>query len=70
MLNPSACIVSGPEEYDALNKIEGKNYDLDYYATKENLVVAFAEELKDEIETQGGGSQDSMSNHPNLSMKD
>ena len=70
MLDPLACIISGLEEYDALNKIEGKNYDLDYYASKENLVVNFAEELDDEIETQGGGSKALKSDHPDPSTKD
>ena len=48
LMNPSARVISSPEEYDALNKIKGKNYDLDYYAAKENLTVTFAEELDDE----------------------
>ena len=51
LTDPSAPIFSGPEEYDALNKIEGGNYDLDFYATKENLGVAFAKEMEDETET-------------------
>ena len=51
--DPSTRIISGPEEYDALNKIVGKNYDLDYYASKENLMVTFAEELEDEAENRG-----------------
>ena len=50
LTDPSARIILGPEEYDALNKIEGKNYDLDYYISKENLTVTFAEELDDETE--------------------
>ena len=37
--DPSARIISSPEEYDDLNKIERKNYDLEYYVSKENLIV-------------------------------
>ena len=36
LTNPLARIFSSPEEYDALNKIESGNYDLDFYVTKEN----------------------------------
>ena len=50
LMDPSARIISGPDEYDALNRIESKNYDLEYYASKENLTVTFAEELDDEAE--------------------
>ena len=53
LMNPSARVISSLEEYDSLNKIEGKNYDLDYYASKENLTVTFAEELDDETENRG-----------------
>ena len=48
--DPLAQVISGLDEYDALKKIEGKNYDLDYYASKENLTVTFAEEFEDEVE--------------------
>ena len=46
MTEPSSCLFCGPDEYDALNKIEGHNYDLDFYVRKENLRVTFAEKLK------------------------
>ena len=48
MTEPSARLFSGPDEYDALNKIEGRNYDLDFYVRKENLRVTFAEEIEEE----------------------
>ncbi len=51
LLDPSACVFSGPDDYDALNKIENNNYDLEYCALKEKLNVTFTEELEDEIET-------------------
>ena len=70
LLDPSTQIFSGPEEYDALNKIERKNYDLDHYMSKENLAVTFVEELEDETETQGDGSQASKSDHSDPMMKD
>ena len=57
LTNPLARIFSSPEEYDALNKIESGNYDLDFYVSKENLGVVFADEMEDEIESQVGGSQ-------------
>ena len=44
MTEPSVHLFSGRDEYDALNKIEGPNYDLDFYVRKENLRVTFAEE--------------------------
>ena len=44
-------IFTGLKDYDALNKVESNNYDMEYYVSKENLVVTFTEELKDEIET-------------------
>ena len=47
-------IFSGPEEYDALNKIEGGNYDMDFYVMKENMEVTFADEMEDETESREG----------------
>ena len=70
LTDPSARIISGPEEYDALNKIEGKNYDLDFYALKENLMVTFAEELEGEAENRGSESHVSKSEHPETLAKD
>ena len=70
LLDSLAHILLGSDEYDTLNKIEGKNYDLDYYASKENLTVAFVEELEDKTVTQGGRSEASNSDHPDLSAKD
>ena len=49
--DPSAQIFSSLEEYNALNKVEGRNYDMDFYVSNENLGVAFAEEIEDETET-------------------
>ena len=69
MLDPSACAFAGLDGYDALNQIENKNYDLEYYVLKDNLNVTFTEELEDETETQGGGSQTSKSDHPSLLAK-
>ena len=57
MTEPSALFFSGPDEYDALNKIEGRNYDLDFYVRKENLGVTFAEEMEEETEPHGANSQ-------------
>ena len=37
---------------------------------KENLIVTFVEELEDEIETHGGGSQSSKSGHLDPIVKD
>ena len=51
LLDPSARVFSGPEEYNALNKVESKNYDLDHYVLKENLAVTFVKELKEKTET-------------------
>ena len=45
-------IFTSLDDYDALNKVEIRNYDLEYYVSKENLVVTFTKELEDEIETQ------------------
>ena len=59
--DPSVQIISSPEEYDDLNKIEHKNYDLEYYVSKENLIVTFAEELDDEAENWGSESHVSKS---------
>ena len=56
LLDPSACAFAGPDDYDALNQNENKNYDLEYYVSKENLNMIFVKELEDEIKTQGGGS--------------
>ena len=69
-MDPSARIISGPDEYDALNKIESKNYDLEYYALKENLTVTFAEELDDEAENWGSESHVSKSERPEVLAKD
>ena len=63
MLVPSAHDFTSPEDYDDFNKVESNNYDLDYYVSKENLAVTFAEELEDKNKTQGGGSQSSKSDH-------
>ena len=68
--DPSARVISSPEKYDALNKIEAKNYDLDYYASKENLTVTFAEEFEDEAEIRGSESHVSKSEHPETLAKD
>ena len=65
LTDPLARIFSSPKEYDALNKIESGNYDLDFYVMKENLGVAFADEMEDETESQGGGSQVLGSEIPN-----
>ena len=70
LLDPSARVFVVPDDYDALNQIENKNCDLEYYVSKENLIVNFVEELEDETETQGGGSQASKSNHSDLMTKD
>ena len=70
LMDPSARIISGPEEYDALNKIEGKNYDLDYYSSKENLTVTFAEELDDEAKNRGSESHVSKSERLEVLAKD
>ena len=70
LMNPSARVISSPEEYDSLNKIEGKNYDLDYYASKENLTVTFAKELDDKTENRGSESHVSKSEHPEVLAKD
>ena len=59
----STCVFSGPDEYNDLNKVERNHYDLEYYVSKENLTVAFADKLEDETKTQGGGSQASKSDH-------
>ena len=56
LLDPSACDFTNPEDYDALNKVESNNYNLDYYVLKENLAVTFVEELEVDTKTQGGGS--------------
>ena len=63
-------MILGPEKYDALNKIEGKNYDLDYHASKENLTVTFAEELDDETENRGSESHVSKSERLEVLGKD
>ena len=70
LTDPLARIISCPEEYDALNKIEDKNYDLDYYASKENLTVTFAEELEDEAKNRGSESHISKSERPETLAKD
>ena len=69
LLDPSASIFVGLDDYDALNQIENKNYDLEYNMSKENLNVTFTKELEDEIKTQGGGLQTSKSDHPCLLTK-
>jgi hypothetical protein len=70
LLDPSARTISGPDEYDALSKIESGNYDLEYYASKENLAVTFAEEYEDETENRGSESHASKSERPEVSSKD
>ena len=70
LTDPSARIFSGPDEYDALNKIESNNYDLEYYASKENLTVTFPEELDDEAENRGSESHVSKSEHLEVQAKD
>ena len=57
MTEPSARLFSGPDEYDVLNKIEGRNYDLHFYVRKENLRVTFAEEIEEETESYGADSE-------------
>ena len=69
-MDPSARIISGADEYDALNKIESKNYDLEYYASRENLTVTFADELNDEAENQGSESHVSKSERLEVLGKD
>ena len=44
-------VFTSPKDYDALNEVENKNYDVEYYVSKENLVVTFVEEIEDETET-------------------
>lgn len=63
MLDPSAHVFADLNDYDALNQIKNKRYDLECYVSKENMNVTFTEELKDETETQGGGSQTLKSDH-------
>ena len=70
LTDPSARIFSSPDEYDAINKVESNNYDLEYYASKENLTVTFAEELDDEVENRGSESHVSKSEHPEVLAKD
>ena len=70
LTDPSERIFFGPEEYDALNKIEGGNYDLDFYVTKKNLGVTFADEMEDETKSQGRGSQVLGSEIPDRRVKD
>ena len=70
LLDPLARDFTGPDDYDALNKVENNNYDLEYYLMKEKLTVAFAEKLEDKTETQGGRSQASKSGHPDPTVKD
>ena len=48
MIEPSVRLFSRPDEYDALNKIEGRNYDLDFYVRKENLGMTFTKEMEEE----------------------
>ena len=57
MTEPSARLFCGPDEYDALNKIERRNYDLDFYARKENLRVTFVEEMEEETESHEPDSE-------------
>ena len=66
----SACDFTSLKDYDALNKVESNNYGLEYYVSMENLAVTFSEELEEETETQGGGSEVSKSGHPNPIAKD
>ena len=70
LTDPSARIISSPDEYDALNKIESKSYDLEYYASRENLTVTFAEELDDEAENRGSESHVSKSERLEVLAKD
>ena len=70
LMDPSARTISGPDEYDALSKIESGNYDLEYYASKENLTVTFAEEYNDEAENRGSESHVSKSERPEVLSKD
>lgn len=70
LMDPLARLISGPEEYDALNHVKGKNYDLDYYTAKENLTVSFTEELEDEAENRGSESHASKSERPEVVAKD
>lgn len=48
LLDPLAREFFDPKAFDAVNQVESSNYDLDYYVTKENLRVDFAEELEEE----------------------
>ena len=70
LLDPLAHDFSGLEACDAMNQVESNNNDLDYYVTKENLEVDFVEDLDEETETQGEGSQASKSNQPDPLAKD
>ena len=51
LLYPVQWSFSSLEDYDNLNRVENNNYDLEYYVSKENLGVDFAEELDEETET-------------------
>ena len=64
LLDPLLRNFIGPEDYDKLNRVECNNYNLEYYAAKENLGVDFTDELDEETETQGEGSRASKSDHP------
>lgn len=70
LLDPLVHNFFDPKAFDAVNRVESNNYNLDYYVTKENLGVNFAEKLKEETETQGEGSQISKSGHPDPSYRD
>ena len=63
ILDPSTCHFFGPQAFDPANRVESNNYDLDHYVTKKGLGVDFAEELDEETETRGEGSQVSKSGH-------
>ena len=51
LLDPLQWSFSGPVDYDNLNRVKSNNFDLEYYATKENLGVDFIDELNEETET-------------------
>ena len=54
LVEPLAHVFVGLDDNDAPNHIENKNYDLEYYVSKENLNATFVEELEDETKSQGG----------------
>ena len=68
LLDSKSCDFFDLEAFDATNKVETKNYDLEYYVSKENLGVEFVEELDGEDSSiQGDDSQvslPSLGDHP------